>query len=124
MSWSSRLQGVVSRSSTEAEFYAASMAGTEIKWLRHLLGEIGRPVTSPSPLFIDNQGCINGLKDVVALSRMKHIPVAEFWIQDEVSKVKSISVHHLRTDSMPADLLTKPLTRELVERHRQAMGLL
>ena len=94
-----------------------------MKWLRHLLGEIGRPVSSPSPLFIDNQGCINGLKDVVALSRMKHIPVAEFWIRDEVSKVGSISVHHLRTSDMPADLLTKPLTREFVEKHRQTMGL-
>ena len=124
VSWSSKLQGPVAKSSTEAEFYGASFAGTEIKWLQNLLGELGFVVNKPSPLGIDNQSTIQVLNDTVHHSRMKHIPVAEFWIRDEVSKVKSISVHHLRTDSMPADLLTKPLTRELVERHRQAMGLL
>ena len=123
VSWASKLQGVIAKSSTEAEFYGASFAGTEIKWLREFMQELGYSFPLPSPLFVDNQSAIQVLKDAVHHSRMKHIPIAEFWIRDEVSRVKSISVHYCPTASMPADLLTKPLSVAGVNTHRTAMGL-
>ena len=124
VSWASKLQGPMARSSTEAEFYGASFAGTEIKWLRELFGELGYSFASPSPLHVDNQSTIQVLNDAVHQSRMKHIPVAEFWIRNEVAKLKTISVHYLPTADMPADLLTKALPRQLVVEHRRRMGLL
>ncbi|KAG8957098.1 hypothetical protein FRC05_010347, partial [Tulasnella sp. 425] len=123
VSWASKLQGVIAKSSTEAEFYGASFAGTEIKWLRNLLQELGYSFPKPSPLFVDNQSTIQVLNDAVHHSRMKHIPVAEFWIRDEVSKAMSISVHYCPTEEMPADLLTKALTRQTVVDLRERMGL-
>lgn len=36
---------------------------------------------------------------------------------------KTIQPQHLRTDVMPADLLTKPLSKEKVEKLRVLMGL-
>ena len=47
MSWSSRLQSVVSLSTTEAEYIAAVEAGKEIIWMRNLLTEFGFSITSP-----------------------------------------------------------------------------
>ena len=123
VSWASKLQGVIAKSSTEAEFYGASFAGTEIKWLRNLLQELGYSFPKPSPLFVDNQSTIQVLNDAVHHSRMKHIPVAEFWIRNEVSKAMSISVHYCPTEEMPADLLTKALPRQTVEDLRERMGL-
>jgi hypothetical protein len=123
ISWASKLQGVIARSSTEAEFYGASFAGTEIKWLRNILGELGHPVDGPSPLWVDNQSTIQVLNDAVHHSRMKHISVQEFWIRDEVSKVKSIEVHYMPTEEMPADIFTKALSPALVVKHRSFMGL-
>ncbi|KAG8951326.1 hypothetical protein FRC04_006566, partial [Tulasnella sp. 424] len=114
VSWASKLQGVIAKSSTEAEFYGASFAGTEIKWLRNLLQELGYSFPKPSPLFVDNQSTIQVLNDAIHHSRMKHIPVTEFWIRDEVSKAMSISVHYCPTEEMPADLLTKALPRQTV----------
>jgi hypothetical protein len=50
VSWSSRLQSVVSLSTTEAEYIAAVEAGKEIIWMRNLLTEFGFNFPSPSPL--------------------------------------------------------------------------
>ena len=115
---------MVAKSSTEAEFYAASFGGTEIKWLRELFQEIGYSFPHPSPLHIDNTSTIQGLNDAVHHSRMKHIPVAEFWIRDEISVIKSISTHYTPTEEMPADLLTKPLERVKVQHLRELMGVM
>ncbi|KAG8972950.1 hypothetical protein FRC05_009366 [Tulasnella sp. 425] len=117
VSWASKLQGVIVKSSTEAEFYGASFAGSEIKWLCNFLQELGYSFPSPCPLLVNNQSTIQVLNDAVHHSRMKHIPVAEFWIRDEVTKVKSISIQYCPTEEMPADLLTKSLARQLVVTH-------
>lgn len=123
VSWTSKLQGKLARSSTEAEFYGAGLAGTEIIWLRQLLGELGRKFPGPSPLHVDNQSTIQVLNDSVQNSRMKHITLDEFWIRDQVAEKKTISIHYCPTNVMPADLLTKALPRIAVEGHRQRMGL-
>lgn len=124
VSWASKLQGPVAKSSTEAEFYGAAFAGTEIKWMQSLLGELGYHVDIPSPLHIDNQSTIQVLNDTVHHSRMKHIPVQEFWIRNEISSEKTIQTFYMPTEHLPADMMTKPLPRILVQRHRPNMGLL
>lgn len=123
VSWASKQQGPIAKSSTEAEFYGASFAGTELKWMRNLLSEVGFPIDGPSPLHIDNQSTIQGLNDTVHHSRMKHIAIAQFWIRNEVTE-GNIEMHYCPTAHMPADLLTKPLTKFFVQRHRKTMGLM
>ena len=54
ISWQSKLQPVVAKSTTEAEFVAASTTGNEIMWVRNVLKELGFEVTCTSSLFIDN----------------------------------------------------------------------
>ena len=71
VSWSSRLQPVVSLSTTEAEYIAAVEAGKEIIWMRNLLTEFGFPITSPSPLLIDNNSAVTVAKNPEHHGRMK-----------------------------------------------------
>ena len=53
--WSSKLQPIVTLSTTEAEYVAAVAGGKEICWMQNLLKELGYKAPCPSKLFIDNQ---------------------------------------------------------------------
>ncbi|XP_019248660.1 PREDICTED: uncharacterized protein LOC109227925 [Nicotiana attenuata] len=58
ISWKSKKQDRVSKSSTESEYRAMSIACSEIIWLRGLLAEIGFPQSNPTPLHADNTSAI------------------------------------------------------------------
>ena len=48
----------MTRSSTEAEYVALSLATQEVVWLRRLLNDIGETQDQPSIMNEDNQGAI------------------------------------------------------------------
>jgi len=54
VSWMSQRQSMVSLSTTEAEYVAASAASKELIWLRHLLSDIDCRCDKPV-LLVDNQ---------------------------------------------------------------------
>nr|GFA11426.1 hypothetical protein [Tanacetum cinerariifolium] len=55
ISWKSKKQSVVSRSSAEAEYRAMASTVSEVLWVRWLLSELRIDTSSPTPLFCDNQ---------------------------------------------------------------------
>jgi hypothetical protein len=121
--WSSKLQPIVTLSTTEAEYVAAVAAGKEICWMRNMLGELGyKPPSHPSKLWVDNQSCMTVAKNPEHHGRMKHLDLAYYWLRDMVER-KTLMPHYLRTTDMPADLLTKALTKPQVEKLRGLMGL-
>ena len=122
ISWSSRLQGIVALSTTEAEFVAATSAGQEILWLRNLFKELGYPIDSPSTLHIDNRSALSVAKNPEHHGRMKHLDLRFYWLRDEVDK-GGIDIVHLRTNDMPADILTKALGRVKVGEMVRMLGL-
>jgi hypothetical protein len=122
VAWSSKLQPIVTLSTTEAEFVAAVAAGKEICWMQQLLGEIGYMSPAPSTLFIDNQSAISVAKNPEHHGRMKHLDLAFYWLRDKVAE-KRIGVVHLASNDMPADLLTKALCKPQVAKLRRIMGL-
>jgi hypothetical protein len=123
ISWSSRLQGIVALSTTEAEYVAATSAGQEILWLRNLLGELGYKFSSPSSLYIDNQSALSVAKNPEHHGRMKHLDLRLYWLRDEVEK-GNINLIHLRTDEMPADIMTKAMGRIKVGEMVKMIGLM
>ena len=122
VSWSSKQQPIVTLSTTEAEYVAAVEAGKEIFWMRNILSEMGSPVDAPSTLYVDNRSALSVAKNPEHHGRMKHLDLRFYWLRDAVEAGK-ISPVHLRTDEMPADLLTKALPRAKVELFRRMMGL-
>ena len=122
VSWRSKLQPVVTKSTTEAEFVAANDAGKQILWIQNLLHELGYTPCAPSVLYIDNNSALSVAKNPDHHGRMKHLDLSYYWLREKVA-MKKIEPVHLATDNMPADLLTKPLARVKVEKFRSMMGL-
>lgn len=122
ISWLSRLQGLVTLSTTEAEFVSAVAAGMEILWLRNLFTEFGYIFTGPSTLHIDNESALSVAKNPEHHGRMKHLDLRFYWLRDEVHKGR-IQVVHLRTDERPADILTKAMGGKKVEDMVRLIGL-
>ena len=120
--WSSKLQGIVALSTTEAEYVAAVEAGKEMYWMRNILQEFGHSVIGPSILHIDNQSAISVSKNPEHHGRMKHLDLRFYWLRDAVS-FKRISPSYIPTAEQVADILTKPLSPSKIQFCREQMGL-
>ena len=123
ISWSSKKQTIVATSTTEAEYYAAVAVGQETLWMRQLLEELYIDVKGPTTIFMDNTSTMATLRNPEHFGKMKHVAVRHHWIRDEV-QAKRLKVEHLPGADLPVDLLTKPLVRVTVEKHRRALGIM
>ena len=122
ISWASKLQPVVTLSTTEAEYISATAAGQEILWLRNLFSELGFAVKGASTLHLDNQSALAVTRNPERHGRMKHLDLRYYWLRDAV-KAGLIDVRYISTKDMPADIMTKALSRGVVEEMRRMLGL-
>jgi hypothetical protein len=111
ISWKSKKQARVSKSSTESEYRAMSTACSEIIWLRGLLAELGFPQADSTPLHADNTSAIQIAANPVYHERTKHIEVDCHSIREAVDTCV-ISLPHVSTNLQIADVFTKALTRQ------------
>ncbi|CAN6698425.1 unnamed protein product [Malus baccata var. baccata] len=75
ISWSSKKQNTVSKSSTEAEYRALSSTTAEIDWIKQLLQFLRIDISCPVTLFCDNLSAIALAYNPVMHQRTKHIEV-------------------------------------------------
>lgn len=110
ISWRSRKQKGVARSSTEVEYLALASTASEVCWISHLFKELGISLPSPPRLLCDNLGATRLALHPIMHSRMKHIALDLHFVCDLCSK-GMFKVHHVNTLDQLADVLTKPLAR-------------
>lgn len=84
ISWKSKKQATVSRSSSEAEYKAMAHASAEVTWMVRLLSELGINNLAPVTLHCDNQSAIYIAKNPVFHERTKHIAVDCHFIREKV----------------------------------------
>ena len=78
VTWRSKKQSVVSRSSIEAEFRSLALGICEGIWIQRLLNELGIATEKPIKMFYDNQAAISIAKNLVHHDRTKHIEIDSF----------------------------------------------
>ncbi|KAK3040052.1 hypothetical protein RJ639_029388 [Escallonia herrerae] len=110
ISWCSKKQRSVSRSSTEAEYRAVAAALAETNWLTNLLRELRFPLKAIPRILCDNVGTTYICENPVFHSKMKHIAIDFHFVRDQVQR-KEVEVKHLHSADQVADVLTKPLPR-------------
>ena len=120
ISWCSKRQSSVAKSTTEAEYTALNLAAQEAIWLRRLLFDVGYKIDSPTTFYEDNQGAIELSKNPKFHNRTKHI--SYHFIRERVLS-KEISVTYCSTDNMLADVMTKGLTRDNFKKFRSSLNV-
>ena len=88
----------------------------------NMLHEFGYSNNTPNTLYIDNKSAICVAKNPEHHGCMKQLDLQYFWLRDAVDE-HLILPEHLQTDEQPADLLTKPLCPDLVQKFKVKMGL-
>nr|XP_016455406.1 PREDICTED: uncharacterized mitochondrial protein AtMg00810-like [Nicotiana tabacum] len=73
ISWKSKKQSTVSRSSTEAEYRSMTAVTSELVWLVRLLKELGLTVKEPVMLHCDSKAAMQIAANPVYHDRTKHI---------------------------------------------------
>lgn len=106
ISWKSKKQAVVSRSSTEAEYRAMASTTCEIVWLRWLLADMGISLDQPTPLYCDNQSAIQIARNSVFHERTKHIEI-DCHITRHHLQLGTITLPFVTSSLQIADMFTK-----------------
>ena len=75
VSWSSKRQPVVSRSSAEAEYRAVANGVAEASWLRQLLAELHSPLAKSTLVYCDNVSAVYLSTNPVQHQRTKHVEI-------------------------------------------------
>ncbi|XP_057972819.1 uncharacterized mitochondrial protein AtMg00810-like [Malania oleifera] len=75
ISWRSKKQTVVARSSTKAKYRALGDTTSELLWLHWLLQDMGVPQPSGTPLYCDNHSVVQITHNDVFHEHTKHIEI-------------------------------------------------
>ncbi|RVW85693.1 Retrovirus-related Pol polyprotein from transposon RE2 [Vitis vinifera] len=96
VSWSSKKQHVVSRSSTEAEYRSMALAIAKVYWLRMLFKELAIGLIHIPNIWCNNIGAIALASNPVFHARTKHVEIDYHFIREKVCN-HDIKVQHVST---------------------------
>ena len=115
---SSTLQSVLALSSAEAEFYALTKGAAYALGIQSYFRDWG--VELPITCYTDAS---SGLSFATrrGLGRIRHVETRFLWLQDRVA-LKHLRIAKVGTDDNPADILTKPMTREKLDKFCAMIG--
>jgi len=108
ISWKTKKQKTVAKSSAEAEYRSMSATISELEWLSHLLQDFHLPLSLPISLFCDNMAAMHIAANPVFHERTKHLRIDCHYTRDKVLE-GFIQPAHVPSKAQLADILTKPL---------------
>ena len=108
VTWRSKKQTVVARSSTESEFRAMAHGVCELLWMKIILDDLKVHYEAPMRLFCDNKSAISIAHNPVQHDRTKHIEIERHFIKEKLDN-GLIETTYVPSRGQLADILTKGL---------------
>ncbi|KAM1030863.1 hypothetical protein PS2_034423 [Malus domestica] len=121
VTWKSKKQAVVARSSAEAEYRAMTSTACELIWLKGLLSDLGVFTLQSMSIFCDNQATMHIAANPVFDQRTKHIEVYCHYVRAQVQS-QVIKTYFVRSYDQLANLFTKPLASHQFQRLLGKLG--
>ncbi|KAL5577658.1 hypothetical protein UlMin_019357 [Ulmus minor] len=112
VTWRSKKQSVVARSSAEAEFRAMALGICELLWLKIILDDLKIKRSGPMRLYCDNKSAISIAHNPVQHDRTKHIEVDRNFIKEKLDS-GLVCTPYVSTTEQLADILTKGLSSKV-----------
>ncbi|GAA0154729.1 hypothetical protein LIER_37950 [Lithospermum erythrorhizon] len=109
VSWSSKKQPTISRSSTEVEYRALATVAAEVTWLQFLLKDLQVTLSEVPLALCDNISTTYLAYNLVLHSRSKHIALDYHFVREKVT-LGDLIFKHIPTHLQLADAFTKPLS--------------
>jgi len=122
VAWATRRQTIVAKSSTIAEFIAASMGIEEARWTRMLVQTLTKKPLPAIQAYIDNQSTIARIVNGRSSEAQKTVDCMFFDMKD-AHRRGEVVISYCPTETMVADGLTKALGRLRFQKMQGLIGL-
>ncbi|CAL2275786.1 unnamed protein product [Prunus armeniaca] len=122
VTWRSKKQNVVSRSSAESQYRGIAQGVCEILWLRWLLAEIGFRPNAATKLHCDNQSAFEIANNPVQHYQTKHVEVDRHFIKEKLEH-KLISIPFVPSSEQLAEMLTHAVSKRRFEDSLDRLGI-
>ena len=114
----SRTQNHVTLSSAEAELYAMVKCTAELIGIKSMMADWGR--SKSGTLYADSTAAL-GIAKRKGAGKLRHININTLWIQEAQDK-EGVTFRKVLGTENPADLMTKYLTRDVMNAHMHRMS--
>lgn len=112
ISWKTKKQNTVSRSSSEAEYQALASATCELQWLNFLLRDLNIPCSKQAVFYCDNQSTLHIAANPVFHERTKHLDI-DCHLVCEKLQAGLMRLIPVSSSNQLADIFTKALPPRL-----------
>ncbi len=123
VTWRSKKQNVVARSSAEAKFRAMAHGICELLWMKIILDDLKVNYEGSMRLFCDNKSAISIAHNPIQHDRTKHIEIDRHFIKEKLD-CGLITTSYIPTGHQLADVLTKGLSTERFRQLTCKLGMI
>ncbi|XP_014496773.1 uncharacterized protein LOC106758354 [Vigna radiata var. radiata] len=122
ISWKSKKQQTVSKSSAEAEYRALATITCELQWLTYILHDLCILAVQPALIYCDNRSAIQIASNQVFHECNKHIEIDCHIVKDKLND-GLLKLLPISTTEQGANLFTKPLAPAVFKYLHSKLGM-